>query len=61
MSGDSETLRSSATFRQLALSNSFLIEALVQLLVEKRFVNHEEIADLVEELEKKAGAGIRMR
>ena len=37
MSGDTETRRSRAIFRQLALSHSFLVEALVQLLVEKGF------------------------
>ena len=61
MSGDTETRRSRAVFRQLALSNSFLVEALVQLLVEKGFLKREEITELAAQLEMKASADIRTR
>ena len=54
MSADSETPRSSAIFRQLCLSNSFLVEAVIQLLVERGFLKREEITELVAQLEKKA-------
>jgi len=54
MSADSETPRNRAIFRELALSNSFVVEALVELLVEKGFVKREEITELVTQLERKA-------
>lgn len=61
MNGDSETPRSSASFRRLTLSNSFLIEAAVQLLVEKGFLERDAIVKLAEQLEKQANAEIRAR
>jgi len=61
MNGDLETSRRSASFRRLALSNSFLVEAVVQLLVEKGILDADAIAKLSGQFEKQANAGIRTR
>lgn len=57
MNGDFN--RNQRTFRKLVLSNSFLLEALVQLLVEKGILKRDEITELVERLEMKAAVGSR--
>lgn len=50
MAEDPKTGRLSASFEELALSNMILVEALVELVVEKGMLNREELKKRVEKL-----------
>jgi len=50
MRQDAKSGRAAASFEEVALSNLVVVEALVELLVEKEVLNREEIVERVKKL-----------